>query len=282
MTGATTATDDDGTPAVPAGRGGGETAATPPQAADVYDLHSHLGFYADPEAAVRKLAQLGVHALCATVTPEEYERVASGLDDDPDARVGVGLHPWWLADGRCGEADAARAAELAASSRYVAEVGLDFSHGRDACADAQVSALDAILDACAGGGHVLSLHAVASATAVLDLLERHGTCARNDVVIHWFSGSGDELARARRMGCLFSVNAFGLETRRGRAYVRQIPANQLLLETDLPGEGAHALAWPPERLAARLRETLALVCELRGEDVAETIAATSRRLLGLD
>lgn len=248
-------------------------------AADVYDMHAHLGFYEDVTHGARKLAGLGVHALCATVTPAEYERVAAELAGAHNVRVGVGLHPWWLADGRCNEADARRAAELAATSRYVAEVGLDFSHGRLACADVQVTALDAVLRSCEGGGHVLSLHAVASADAVLDLLERHGTCENNDVIIHWFSGSGDELTRARRMGCLFSVNAFGLETRRGRSYATQIPAEQLLLETDLPGEGAHATEWPPERLAARLRKTLETICELRDEDVAPAIAATSRRLL---
>ena len=236
--------------------------------ADVYDMHAHLGFYEDVTHGARELADLGVHALCATVTPAEYERVAAELAGARNVRVGVGLHPWWLADGRCDEADARRAAELAATSRSVAEVGRE-----------QVAALDAILRSCESGGHVLSLHAVASANAVLDLLERHGTCENNDVIIHWFSGSGDELTRARRMGCLFSVNAFGLETRRGRSYATQIPAEQLLLETDLPGEGAHALEWPPERLAARLRKTLETICELRDEDVAPTIAATSRRLL---
>lgn len=247
--------------------------------ADVYDMHAHLGFYEDVTHGARELADLGVHALCATVTPAEYERVAAELAGARNVRVGVGLHPWWLADGRCNEADARRAAELAATSRYVAEVGLDFSHGRLACADVQVAALDAVLRSCEGGGHVLSLHAVASADAVLDLLERHGTCENNDAIIHWFSGSGDELTRARRMGCLFSVNAFGLETRRGRSYATQIPAEQLLLETDLPGEGAHATEWPPERLATRLRKTLETICELRDEDVAPAIAATSRRLL---
>lgn len=247
--------------------------------ADVYDMHAHLGFYEDVTHDARELADLGVHALCATVTPAEYERVAAELAGARNVRVGVGLHPWWLADGRCDEADARRAAELAATSRYVAEVGLDFSHGRLACADVQVAALDAVLRSCEGGGHVLSLHAVASADAVLDLLEHHGTCENNDVIIHWFSGSGDELTRARRMGCLFSVNAFGLETRRGRSYAAQIPAEQLLLETDLPGEGARALEWPPERLATRLRKTLETICELRDEDVAPAIAATSRRLL---
>lgn len=249
--------------------------------ADVFDLHTHLAFYADPAAAARELAAEGVGSLCATVTPDEFERARAALCGVAGVRMGVGLHPWWLADGHCDEADARRAAELAAESRYVAEVGLDFAHGRDACRDLQVSALEAILDACAGGGHVLSVHAVASASTLLDLLEQHGTCESNDVIIHWFSGSGEELTRARRMGCLFSVNLFGLQTRRGRSYATQIPAERLLLETDLPGEGAHALEWPPARLAARLRETLDALCELRSEDVSATMATTSRRLLEL-
>ena len=125
----------------------------------IFDLHAHLAFYDDPAAAARKLAAVGVGALCATVTPGEFERAERELAGADNVRVGVGLHPWWLADGRCDEADARHAAELAASMRYVAEVGLDFSHGRDASAALQVSALDAVLDACAGGGHVLSLHA---------------------------------------------------------------------------------------------------------------------------
>lgn len=250
-------------------------------ALDVFDMHCHLAFWKDAAAGAARMEQAGAGGLCATVTPGEFEGARAALAGTPNVRVGVGLHPWWLCDGRVDEAGVARAAELAAGCRYVGEVGLDFAHGRDALATPQVEALSKILGACEGGGHVLTLHAVASATAVLDALERHRTPANNDVILHWFSGSGEELNRARKLGCLFSVNAFGLKTRRGRAYVRQIPAEQLLLETDLPGEGAHAAAWGPERITARLRETLATICELRGEDVAETIATTSRRLLEL-
>ena len=250
-------------------------------APDIFDMHSHLAFWKDAAAGAARLDELGVGALCATVTPGEYDLARAELAGTANVRVGVGLHPWWLCDGRVDEAGVAQVLEAAASCRYVAEVGLDFAHGRDAQAAHQLEVLDQLLDACADGGHVLSMHAVASADALLDLLERHGTCARNSVIIHWFSGSGEELVRARRLGCYFSVNAFGLGTRRGRAYVRQIPAERLLLETDLPGEGAHASTWGPDRLVTRLRETLAQVCELRDEDVAPAIAETSRRLLEL-
>ena len=53
--------------------------------ADVYDMHAHLGFYEDVTHGARELAGLGVHALCATVTPAEYERVAAELAGEVNA-----------------------------------------------------------------------------------------------------------------------------------------------------------------------------------------------------
>lgn len=248
---------------------------------ELFDMHCHLGFYDDPVVAARTLARSGVSALCATVTPREYECLSAALANEPNVRMGVGLHPWWVADGSCGEADVGRAAELAHRARYVAEVGLDFARGREESAPAQLDALGCVLDACAGGGHVLSVHAVRAGTPLLDALERHGTCDSNTVVLHWFSGTSEELARARRMGCLFSVGVRMLATRRGREYARQVPARRLLLETDLPSNRADGAELAPDEQEAELRQALDALCELHGPDTARLIAETSARLLGM-
>ena len=139
-------------------------------AAGIFDMHCHLGFYENPGEAATELSRLGVSGVCATVTPDEYVMLSNKYQVTGAFRLGVGLHPWWLADGRCTEADVRQAAEIAAECTHIAEIGLDFSHGRDACARTQVEALDILLDACAASRHVLSLHAVASATALLDAL----------------------------------------------------------------------------------------------------------------
>lgn len=242
---------------------------------DIYDMHCHLAFYDNPTETAQELAELRVGCLNATVTPAEFEASPAS---PANVRTGVGLHPWWIADGRASKADAKRAAELAANERYVAEVGLDFARGAGA-RKAQVAALDTILAACEGSEHVLSLHAVRSADAVLDLLEKHHICERSHAILHWFSGTSDELARARRMGCLFSVNPRMLATRKGREYARQIPLAQLLLETDLPYEKDGPVARTAQAHATLLRQTLTDLCELRGEDVTSAIATTSRHLL---
>lgn len=260
--------------------GGCMTQTNASAAFSLYDMHSHLGFFAEPEAAVRELAQAGVATLCATVTPGEFEQLrTSELAASPAVRLGVGLHPWWIANDSCNKDDVERAAAHVACEHYVAEVGLDFAPRHDHSREEQVAAFDAILRACENGGHVLSVHAVRSASTVLDLLEAHGTAANNDVIFHWFSGSGAELARARGLGCFFSVNPRMLETRRGRAYAQQIPTSQLLLETDLPDSANEEQVHNPQALIDALEATARALAELRGEGVLPVIQETSSRLL---
>ena len=102
----------------------------------------------------------------------------------------------------------------------------------------------------------------------------------NACIIHWFSGTSDQLTRARRAGCYFSVNPRMLGSKRGRAYAQAIPADRLLLETDEPASAG--APWSAARVRKLLEETLAQLAALRGDDPAELrerIAQTSRTLL---
>lgn len=201
----------------------------------MYDAHCHIGFFAEPLEMAQRMQDAGVSALGVTCVPAEYERL-SALGLPANIELAAGLHPWWITDQRVSEADIARAAELAKTVHAVGEIGLDFRHNveSDEQCEQQIAAFEAILDAVSEGGHVLSIHAVDAAGEVLDLLQKHDTCANNQVIFHWFSGSSFELGRARKMGCYFSVGARMLESKRGRSYATQIEPERLLSETDLP------------------------------------------------
>ena len=227
------------------------------------DMHCHLDFSSDMAALARLAQAHGVAAFSNTVTPEGYLAASKALAGFPNVRTGVGLHPWWVADGRCGAEQVELLCQLIQETRFVGEVGLDFAPRREGTFETQLAAFERIVDACcAQGGKVISIHAVRSATAVLDVLERHRATHGNVCILHWFSGSSQELARARELGCHFSVNPNMLATKRGRAYVRQIPPERLLLETDLPEEGEIAAQAGPawiaqlERAAQMLGEIL--------------------------
>ena len=214
------------------------------------DMHCHLDFSSDMAALARLAQAHGVAALSNTVTPEGYLAASEALAGFLNVRVGVGLHPWWVADGRCGAEQVELACRLIQETRFVGEVGLDFAPRREGTFETQLDAFERIVDACcAQGGKVISIHAVRSATAVLDVLERHRATRSNACILHWFSGSSQELARARELGCHFSVNLNMLATKRGRAYVRQTPPERLLLETDLPDERTDAAQAGPAWIA---------------------------------
>lgn len=254
----------------------------------LFDMHCHLDFADDPAALAAGLAKQGVGALSCGVAPGAYESVARALAAFPNVRAGVGLHPWWVADGRCGEADVALAERLIARGdvRIVAEVGLDFAPRRAGAREAQLSAFARVAAACArSGGKVLSVHAVRAAGEALDVLARTGVLAADAgcaCIFHWFSGTSDELARAVREGCFFSVNPRMLETKRGRAYARAIPEGRLLLETDEPPcESAPGDAAGMRRRLDGLLDALAEERRAPREQLAARIAQTSRTLLDM-
>lgn len=270
----------------------------------LFDMHCHLDFLSDATALslAREAETRGICAFSNTVTPAGYRRARALLGACENVRVGAGLHPWWVAgDDACSDVplatadtilqsracdlqvrDLERFTALIRETSFVGEVGLDFAPRHVQTRDEQIAVFDAALSACAAGGKVLSIHAVRSASTVLDMIEARGTHLGNECILHWFSGTSDELTRAIRMGCYFSVNPRMLATKRGRAYVRSIPQNRMLLETDMPAEdGAPYAADNWER---DLRAVLAGIAEARNEDGGELgreIAQTSMRLLAM-
>lgn len=196
----------------------------------LFDAHAHLNWFEDPAEAAARLQELGVSALCCTVSPKEYKQARALLSKCPNVRVAAGLHPWFVDEAT----DADDASEAIGGSAWVGEVGLDFGAKHAYAKNYQLRVFEAICEACSDGGKTLSLHSVRSDGAVLDVLEKTGAIDTCRCVFHWFSGTSEELARAKAAGCWFSVGERMLGTRRGREYARQIPTSKLLLETDLP------------------------------------------------
>ncbi len=247
------------------------------------DMHCHPDQLANGDEVARDAERLGIALFCTTVSPADALEARERFNAAPNVFVGVGLHPWWLADGRCDESDIESAARLAATSRLIGEVGLDFNGARAETAALQERGLSAILQSCAKHplpGRVLSLHAGKAAGRVLDLLEECNIPARCSCVFHWFSGTSDELARARHVSCLFSVNERMLASKRGREYARQIPLERLLIETDAPrtfGQRSSAAA-----LGSSLERTLDTLAGIRPESrdrIADQAAALGMDLL---
>lgn len=245
------------------------------------DMHVHLDFMSNADGVAADAARDGLWLFANTVTPRGFLAAREATwAANPQVRLGLGMHPWWVAREDVRDEDVALFCDLVGDSRFVGEVGLDFSdrHTSPASHERQVFALRSGLAACAAaGGRVISLHAVASAGVVLDLLEETGCLGECACVFHWFSGSTPELWRAIRAGCYFSVNERQARTRKAKEQLKLVPSDRLLLETDLPpGEG---VVFSAGQIEASLGRAASLLAEIRKEDVLAKTTENALQLL---
>lgn len=198
-----------------------------------YDAHVHLDFMSNAVEVARDAAARGLALFANTVTPEGFVLTRQLVGKHANVRVGLGLHPWWI-----NRANVQDFLELLPQTSWIGEVGLDFSPKRAHHAR-QLDAFTRIAASCAHAGNkTLSIHSVRATTPALDVLEKTGCLSTCTCILHWFSGSTDELWRAIRLGCWFSINERQTRTRRAKEQLKLIPADKILFETDLPaGEG---------------------------------------------
>lgn len=275
------------------------------------DAHFHLGFVLDLVDFAADAQRARSLIFAASVTPGEYRDAKRALRcalnssqakaeatieaakgalrraaapsqqaaHFPFIKLAVGLHPWWVsADEGCLAEELCAFDGALPETRYVGEVGLDFSKRRIATRNAQLWAFRHIANACAkDGGKVLSIHCVKAYDDVLSILDSSGCFVSCACIFHWFSGSFPQLAQAVDAGCFFSVSARMLETKRGREYAKAIPLQKLLLETDAPAavdpEREHpSIPYSYDQMRRQLAETLQLLSRVRDIGEAELAA----------
>ena len=118
------------------------------------------------------------------------------------------------------------------------------------------------------------------------MLESHGLLIPNPdspaIIFHWFSGTSDELVRARDADCYFSVNERMLASKRGREYARQIPLDRLLLETDAPAEAnAETSAQSLIRSLIRTSERIASPKNCAAKHIESEVLANAHSVFSL-
>jgi len=194
------------------------------------DFHAHLDLYPQPGEVVRRCTELGVHVLSVTTTPSAYAGTLALATNAPRIRTALGLHPQIAAE-RYTELGLFES--LLPDARYVGEVGLDGGPEFASTWKRQVEVFDTILSLCAkAGGRVFSVHSRRAATHVLDAIEKHSSAGTP--VLHWFSGTKRELARASALGCWFSIGPAMLASSKGRALIASMPLERVLTESDGP------------------------------------------------
>ena len=250
-----------------------------------FDAHVHANLMDSPLNVARSSNDAELGLFTCGVTPHDYLELVPQLTQD-NIRVGLGAHPWYISDGRVTEKDIEILLELMRETPYIGEIGLDFSsrYCVDGLQELQVKAFTKICKRAAelsrnGQPRVLSMHTVRSVDAVLNILEQTGAAQACIPIIHWFSGSSNELQRAIKLGCWFSVGEMSLKTKRGREYAKVYPKDKLLTETDLPSSDHTDIS--ASDIVDSLKRALSGLSEARGYSVQTEVMTNAAGVFGV-
>lgn len=193
------------------------------------DTHCHVDLYPDPGAVIEAVERARTYVLAVTTTPSVFPAMVSLVGESKYVRPALGLHPELVAE-RWRELPLW--VRLLPETRYIGEVGLDYSVGDRIAHARQRHVLSEILTRCNEvGNKILTVH---SRRAEDDVIAAVGTGFCGKVILHWFSGTGRALERAIANGCYISVNPAMVQSRKFLDLLPRVPRERILLETDGP------------------------------------------------
>lgn len=245
----------------------------------LFDSHCHLddrSFRDDLGTVIATARAAGVSQMMTIGVTLKTSRMAVELAKTrPGVYASVGVHPHDAKE--CSDEGLDELVRLSQNSEVRAwgETGLDFNRMYSS-RDDQEKWFVRQLEAASGRSLPMIFHERDSQGRFLELLK---TCPppAGGAVVHCFSGTRAELVRYLDMGYYIGITGILTLQERGeflRRLVAQIPAGQLLVETDAP-----YLTPEPERRRFRrnepafVRSVLLKLAEARGED-PEELAAT--------
>ncbi|MCR8968493.1 TatD family hydrolase [Facklamia sp. 7083-14-GEN3] len=259
------------------------------------DSHYHFDFIIDQQARqlfLETIAREKLKIVAQTVTPSGFIKLKDNLkemnlDKTLIPFLSLGFHPWWIESKEQADRELAIFQQNLDQSLLIGEVGLDFSANglEKADKDLQIYVFSNVLSLIAERidvQYVLSIHAVQSASRVLDLLESYS--AKNiKAILHRFNGTSDQLTRHRDRGGYLSVHPTMLNSKKGRAYVQQIAGDHLLLESDWPDEEKNnwelnEIQKTVLELKSLLNKTVDDLSEIRNEEMRSIIFKTQSEL----
>lgn len=199
------------------------------------DAHSHLDRYGliGKETLESALAEIVRHRIFTISNSMDLPSYQRNLDIERNCHwvlPAFGVHPWRAAEYVDRLPDLSKAIE---DSPLIGEIGLDHYFVDEAAPyPDQRKVFEYFMGAAREQRKLVTLHTKGAEREVLELLERY-ELAR--VIVHWYSGAMDIFKELVVRGAYFTVGVEVLYSKHVQTIAQELPAGQLLTETDNPG-----------------------------------------------
>lgn len=196
--------------------------------ARLIDVHFHLDYYKNHKIVYETINKLEQYTLCMTNSPGIYLSCKNLYTETKYLKFAIGFHPL---DAKLKDKDFTDFLSLARHSNYIGEVGLDFSGSPALPREKQIEYFEGIVKMCSQKNKMLSVHLRKSEDEAIQIINRYKP---KKCIVHWFTGSAEQLKALAGLGCYFSINSNMVKTTAGCNKINKIPKNKILVESDGP------------------------------------------------
>lgn len=193
---------------------------------NLVDTHFHLDKYRNHKAIFEYLNKEKIYTLCMTDSPGVYVTCKRLYSHGKYVRHALGFHPLNI---ELTDKDFSEFLRLMPSVSYVGEVGLDFSNKKSLPRERQVDYFEKIVCQCTRLNKLMSVHSNGAADEVIRILSIYNP---KRCIIHWFTGTEQQLKKLHALGCYFSINANMAVS--DPSLIRLMPLDRILIESDGP------------------------------------------------
>ncbi|MCG3209311.1 MAG: Tat-linked quality control protein TatD [Anaerolineae bacterium] len=195
----------------------------------MHDAHCHLDLYSDPYQVASATENANITTIAVTNLPSAYLAAKPHMRRFRSLKLAVGLHPLLAHEHSSQQKQLFQ--DSIRETRFVGEVGLDFSKQGIETKDKQLESFRFILRLLQNTRRFVTLHSRRAESSVFELLNEYQV---GPVVFHWYSGSLKTLERIAEAGHYFSINTSMIKSKNGQQIIKCIPKDQILTETDGP------------------------------------------------
>lgn len=192
------------------------------------DTHFHLDFYRDHKFWYDRINELEQYTLCVTNSPEIFYSCKRLYPETRYIKFALGYNPQISVNMPFNKR---LFLSQLHSTKYIGEVGLDYSAKNITSKATQTEAFDFICRNASKYNKVLSVHSRKAEKDTLEILTRNKV---HRAIIHWYTGDLETLKLYVQAGYYFSVNANMCATSKGQSIIKHIPIDKLLVESDGP------------------------------------------------
>ena len=192
------------------------------------DAHMHFDLYKNRQDVLDYIEENKSYTIAVTNLPDLYRRYYTKEWNYKFIRLALGFHPELVSQY---ENQIEVFKEFFQSTRFIGEIGLDYSKKNEENRKKQRDVFEQIIDLCkTDDKKILTIHSRRAESDCLSILEGF----KGKGILHWYTGSLHNVDVALSRGYYFSINHQMIKNQNGRNIINRIPIERILIESDAP------------------------------------------------